>query len=247
MSFDQIDLSWAAPTSTGGSVLSYSIELSATGNSSWATILTGITETSYQHTDLSPGKTKFYRIYAINAAGRGESSNVASATTDAIAPNPPTDPSAQAMSNSQVALSWTAPFYDGGSSITGYMIEASATGHANSWETMVEDTKSTTLSYQHESLGVGTTYYYRISAINSEGTGAPSEAVEATTLGDPVAGPLGVADGQQLSLYPNPASDKVHITLPTQGVYVVTLHTLAGEVVLQAQLQGLGTQTIDLK
>ena len=199
--------------------------------------------------DLSPGKTRFYRVYAVNAAGRSPSSNVASATTDAIAPNPPMNPIARTISNSQIALSWAPPLYDGGAAITGYKIEGSTTGRVNTWEMMVEDTQSTVLSYQHERLGPGTTYYYRIAAINSEGAGAPSAIVEAITLGTPIAGILGAPDanGQQMRLYPNPASDKVHIRLPSEGAYVVSLHTLTGKVVLQTQLQGGGTRTLSLR
>ena len=250
VSFDQINLRWEAPTQTGGRpITAYGIEISATGNGAWATILTGITETSHQHTDLSPGKTKFYRVYAVNFVGRSLSSPVAHATTEAIVPNPPTNPIAQATSHSQINLSWLAPIYDGGSAITGYKIEASTTGHVNSWEVMIEDTKSTDLIYQHKSLGPATTYYYRIATINSEGAGTPSSAIQATTLEEPIAATLGVstvANGEQLSLYPNPASDEVRITLPTKGAYTVTIHTLTGVAVLHTHLQGNGLQTIDL-
>ena len=53
VSFDQINLSWTAPIGSSP-VLSYSIELSATGNSGWATILTDITETSYSSYGSEP-------------------------------------------------------------------------------------------------------------------------------------------------------------------------------------------------
>ena len=85
----EIDLSWTAPSSDGGAAITgYKIEVS-TDNSSWSDLVadTSSTTTSYSHTGLTAGTTRYYRVSAINSAGAGTASNVANATTDS-APAP---------------------------------------------------------------------------------------------------------------------------------------------------------------
>ena len=80
-----IDLTWDAPENTGGAPLtSYRIEVSEDGAASWTDLesATGTDLTAYQHTGLHPGLTRHYRVSAINVAGAGLPSNVASATID---------------------------------------------------------------------------------------------------------------------------------------------------------------------
>jgi len=70
----QITLSWAAPSSNGGSgVSSYVLR---TGG----TVLQNTSATSYTHTGLSPNTTYSYTVTAVNAAGEGAASSI-SATT----------------------------------------------------------------------------------------------------------------------------------------------------------------------
>ena len=102
-------------------------------------------------------------------------------------PGVPTDLSASTGGNTRINLSWTAPGDDGGSPITGYKIEVSPDGNAN-WTERVANTGTTTTTYAHIGLAVGTTRHYRVSAINSAGAGDPSNIDDATTR--PIAGPI---------------------------------------------------------
>ena len=79
----------------------------------------------------------------------------------------------------RIDLSWTAPSDDGGADITGYKIEVSTNG--SSWSDLVANTRSTSTSYSHSSLTAGITRHYRVSAINSAGTGPASNVVTGTT------------------------------------------------------------------
>ena len=79
-----IDIAWRAPSSNGGApVTGYRIEVS-TDDQSWTDLVanTGSSATSYEHAGLSPGTKRYYRVSAINSAGAGPASNVASATTE---------------------------------------------------------------------------------------------------------------------------------------------------------------------
>ena len=179
----QIDLSWTAPGSTGGSAITgYKIEVSSNGGSSWTNLVanTGNANTTYAHTGLGAGDTRHYRVSAINANGSGTASNVDSATTGTTAPGAPTGLSATASGSNRINLSWTAPAITGGSAITGYKIEVSSNG-GSSWTDQVANTSSTTTTYAHTGLTAGTTRHYRVSAINTNGAGTASNTDSATT------------------------------------------------------------------
>ena len=183
-----IDLDWDAPSDDGGAAITgYRIEVSPNGtSSSWSDLVanTNSTSTSYSHTGLSAGTTRHYRVSAINSVGTGAASRTANATTDDAAttvPDAPTGLSATADGTSTIDLDWTAPSDDGGASITGYRIEVSPNGTSSSWSDLVANTNSTSTSYSHTGLSAGTTRHYRVSAINSVGTGAASRTANATT------------------------------------------------------------------
>ena len=83
-----IDLAWTAPSEDGGSpITGYRIEVSSDGGGSWTDLEddTGDTGTTYEHTGLSAGTTRHYRVSAINANGTGSPSGTAGATTDPAA------------------------------------------------------------------------------------------------------------------------------------------------------------------
>ena len=177
-----IDLSWSAPGSTGGSAITgYKIEVSSDGGSSWSDLVanTSNTTTTYAHTGLASGDTRHYRVSAINTNGTGVPSNVDSATTGTSVPGAPTGLTATASGATQIDLSWSAPATTGGSAITGYKIEVSPDG--SSWSDLVADTASTDTAYAHTGLTAGATRHYRVSAINTNGAGDPSNVANATT------------------------------------------------------------------
>ena len=177
----RIDLSWTAPGSDGGSAITgYKIEESPNGNSNWTTLEADTNATTYAHTGLAGGTTRHYRVSAINSNGAGAPSNVDGATTGTTVPDAPTSLAATASGTTRINLSWTAPGSDGGSPITGYRIEESPDGNS-SWTTLEADTTSTRTTYPHTGLSGGTTRHYRVSAINSNGAGAPSNVDGATT------------------------------------------------------------------
>jgi DNA-binding beta-propeller fold protein YncE len=72
----------------------------------------------------------------------------------------------------QVALSWVAPASNGGAVITDYVVEHSSDGGA-SWSTFADGT-STSTSAAVTGLSNGTGYVFRVSAVNSAGTGPVS-------------------------------------------------------------------------
>ena len=96
--------------------------------------------------------------------------------------NVPTAPrrlAATASGNTRINLSWTAPASNGGFAITGYRIEVSSNG-GSSWRDLAANTRNTNTTFAH-TVAAGTTRHYRVSAINTQGTGASSNVANATT------------------------------------------------------------------
>jgi hypothetical protein len=91
----------------------------------------------------------------------------------------PTVPGAPSLSasagNAVVNLTWTAPS-DGGSAITSYKVYR---GTVSGGETLLTTLGNVT-SYSDTAVTNGTTYYYRVSAVNAVGEGAQSNEVSAT-------------------------------------------------------------------
>ena len=198
-----IELAWSAPYSgAGGPITGYRIEVSRTGTGGWSVLVsdTNSRATDYTHTGLRPGTTNYYRVSAINRAGRGDPSNVAHATTKATAPGPPTGLSAVPSGvggTDQILLSWARPSSDGGSAITGYRIEVSPNG-ATGWAVLVATPGSAAPTYLHTGLAPGTTRFYRVAAVNAVGAGDYSTVARGATNAGPPGQPQGLrasADG----------------------------------------------------
>src|SRR5438128_6223397 len=153
VSSSQINLSWAPPADNGGSpITGYKIERSTDGGITWTALVanTGSAMTTYSDTALTPTTTFTYRVSAINAVGTSPPSSTASART-LVAPSTPIGLAATTASSSQINLSWTAPADNGGSAITGYMIERSADG-GSTWSTIASNSASTATTYAHTRL-----------------------------------------------------------------------------------------------
>ena len=148
------------------------------------TIIAGATASTYTLVAADEGKTIKVKVSFTDDASNSETlTSVATAVVSAAAttvPGAPTSLTATASGTTTIDLSWTAPASTGGSAITGYKIEVSPDGSAN-WTDLVANTNSATTTYAHTGLAAGTTRHYRVSAINTTGTGLPSNVDNATT------------------------------------------------------------------
>ena len=181
ISSSEISLAWNQPENTGGSPLTaYRIEFSD-NSQFWQTLEANFVPTStvYRHRGLKPAQKYFYRIFAINRAGRSKASDVVSATTRADLPGPPEDLRASSIEATRIELAWNPPENNGGAPVTGYRIETSS--DAVGWNVLVDDTESKVGVYRHEGLEPVSIHYYRVRAINEEGMSEPGRFVRVVT------------------------------------------------------------------
>ena len=176
-----INLVWRPPAWHGTSAITgYQVRVSGDGGVSWGSPQT-TNQTSFQHTGLAAGTTRHYQVRAGNANGFGPWTSAVSATTSTgTPPGPPGALTATAVGSSAIELSWRAPADPGSSAIIGYRIERSST-RTGGWRDLEDDTGNTRTTYRDTGLSPNTTYYYRVSAINSFATGDPSSIEDATT------------------------------------------------------------------
>ena len=181
----QAVLVWNPPVSDGGtSITGYKVEQSTDGGTTWATLVanTGSASTVYVVSSLTNGSSYRFRVSAVNGSGVGVASSdaVAVPSGSATAPRSLT----ATASDGQVTLTWVAPSSNGGNAVTGYFVEVSSNG-GTSWSTLIADTATTATSYTATGLANGTTYAFRVSAINVNGIGAVSSPASATPFTTP--------------------------------------------------------------
>ncbi|MDD1747706.1 MAG: fibronectin type III domain-containing protein [Methanomassiliicoccales archaeon] len=202
-----VSLSWSAPSSNGGaSITAYKIYRgTAPEGQSTTPIATLGNVTSYQDIGLLDGTNYYYKVSAVNSAGEGTKSSEARVTTLSV-PGAPGTPSAVASYRS-VSLAWSAPSSNGGSAITGYRIYRGL----SSQSLALVATLGNVLAYTDSGLSNGTTYYYKVSAINIVGEGTSSAVSSVTTSSVVPAAPVdlhSICSPDSISLsWSEPASD----------------------------------------
>ena len=174
-----IDVSWDAPEDAGGSaVTAYTVQWSADGSEgSWRNA-GSTSDQTFKHRGLQTGAIRWYRVAAQNRSGLGLWSDPVEGQTVSGTPDAPTL-KAKTLSDYQIELTWNEP-KDNGQPITGYEIEWSADGSADSWSGLAEVSADPT-AYTDSSLPANTRRHYRVRAVNSVGGGAWSRSVSAIT------------------------------------------------------------------
>ncbi|XP_038047566.1 titin-like, partial [Patiria miniata] len=177
----QITISWSPPESDGGSpITGYVIEKKDTSSTRWTKAhRESVTETTLTVKDLIEGKEYEFRVAAVNKAGTGPFSapskpRITKPPYDA--PGAPEKPEVTAVDKTQITISWSPPESDGGSPITGYIIEKKDTSSTRWTKAHRDSVTETTLTVKD--LIEGKEYEFRVAAVNKAGTGpfsAPSE------------------------------------------------------------------------
>ncbi len=122
---DQMIIEWNEPVIDGGSsVIGYHIESKERTSIIWTKLnKTLITDTVFKICNLEEGIGYEFRVYAENIVGIGRASKVSESFVARDPCDPPGTPEAVAISKDHIKIQWTKPQYDGGSKVTGYIVE----------------------------------------------------------------------------------------------------------------------------
>jgi len=163
-----ISLSWY---SVSGAT-SYRVYRSSTSGGTFSLVGSPSTA-SYTNTDLTANTTYYYKVAAYNSYGTSSQSSYLQATT---APAAPTGLTKTAATSNSISLSWNTV-----TGATGYYIYRS-TSSTGPFTTPVGTLTTNTTSYTDTSPTANTTYYYKVAANNTNGTGDQSTYVSIVTM-----------------------------------------------------------------
>ena len=173
---DQVVLTWDDPQddSVTGYVVLRRVRVNNEGGEFSELVAdTGTAAATYTDNTVAASTTYTYRIKAINGAGTSERSRWVHIDIPAApVPDKPTGLSATATHDS-ITLTWDDP---GDDSITGYVVlrrnrDDDPKGH---FDELVADTGTAATTHTDDTVAAGTSYTYRIKAINGAGPGERS-------------------------------------------------------------------------
>lgn len=195
----QSQVTWTATSFTGPAVSNYLVQYSSNGGVSWTNASRSASiSTSALVTGLINGSGYIFRVAAINSVGAGTFSSNSPEVIPQTLPGQPTELSGTA-GNGQATLNWIAPTDNGGRNIITYKVEYSSNGGANWTEYPHPDSSPSSLVVS--GLNNGTSYIFRVAAVNSVGTGTYSPNSATVNLVAPLAlsfgsSPVGVVLGE---------------------------------------------------
>ena len=173
-----VSLRWERPSSDGGSIIQgYKVEYKDVTESNWVVANDYLVkDTSYTVHSLLINHEYEFRVKAKNAAGYSKYSPPSKKVKmqgKYQVPSPPRTPVVEKIGRNYVDLSWTAPENDGGSRISGYIIEKREVGSL--W-TKCSDYNVTDLHYTVSNLAEGSDVEFRVFAVNTAGKSEPSDS-----------------------------------------------------------------------
>ena len=205
----QISLSWKAPAVNGGSpITDYAVESSRDGGQTWTRFTRGAsTATTAIVGKLANGTSYVFRVAAVNSVGPGAWTAKTAAVIPAGRASVPLD-LVVVRGNARMTLSWKAPASTGGVPITDYLLQSSTDG-GSTWK-QVADKIAPTTTATATGLVNGTSYVFRVAAMNGVGAGAygatSASVVPATLAGIPTALTATRGNGEVRLTWKAPAS-----------------------------------------
>lgn len=177
---ESVVLSWQPPTNTGGSdIIGYTVEKRDAKRNTWAQVANIDSETTtYAVQKLIEGNEYFFRVSAKNDMGTGESAEIDRGTVAKCpydVPGAPRNLQPTEVNKSSVTLTWEVPEQDGGSPVTGYIVERRQTT-ATRWTKAHKQTLTETV-FTATDLVEMSEYEFRVAAENAAGIGKPCEPV----------------------------------------------------------------------
>uniref|UniRef100_A0A8C9EUZ0 Titin n=4 Tax=Neognathae TaxID=8825 RepID=A0A8C9EUZ0_PAVCR len=209
-----ITLMWDAPVLDGGSrIHHYVVEKREASRRSWQVVSSKCTRQIFKVTDLAEGVPYYYRVSAENEYGVGEPCELTEPIVATEEPAPPKRLDIVDTTKSSVVLAWLKPDHDGGSRVTGYLLEMKQKG-SDKW---IPAGQTKQLTFTVEGLVENTEYEFRVKAKNDAGYSEPREAFSSVIIKEPQIEPT--ADLSEISrqLITCKAGSAFTIDIPISG------------------------------
>ncbi|XP_072036781.1 uncharacterized protein [Amphiura filiformis] len=186
-----IAITWASPAS-GSPVTEYVIEKLDVKTSKWDRV-DKVTDTTYTTTAVTAGIEYRFRILARNRRAVSIPSELSDIIVPYDVPSQPGTPEGEIIRNTNIRITWSAPENNGGSQLTGYVLEQ-CLGSDD-----VRKKKVIGTTYTIRDLELGNLYVFRISAENRAGLGKPSDPTTITLPDKPNAPDRPKVDNQDVN------------------------------------------------
>ncbi|XP_055737118.1 M-protein, striated muscle-like [Salvelinus fontinalis] len=210
---DYVIVTWKQPAVDGGnSILGYFVDRCEVGTTHWSQCNdTPIKFARFPVTGLVEGRSYTFRVRAVNKSGMSRPSRTSEVVAamdpadrarmrgtsapwtgqiivteeepaEGVVPGRPKELEVAEATKNYVVLSWKPPGERGHEGIM-YYVEKCVSG-TDSWQRVNTEIPVKSPRYALFDLAEGKAYRFRVRCCNSAGVGEPSEATEATTVGD---------------------------------------------------------------
>lgn len=207
-------LMWDAPSNDGGArVHHYIIEKREASRLSWQEVSLKCTRQILRVTNLEVGVAYFFRVTAENQYGIGEPYEMSEPIIATEEPAPPKRLDIIDTTSTTATLLWMKPEHDGGSRITGYIVETRKKG-SDHW---VVGGQTKSLKMVLEGLVENTEYEFRVKAKNDTGVSYPRDALSTVIIKEPRIEPTADLSGISNQLITCKTGNSFAINVPISG------------------------------
>ncbi|KAI8481238.1 Titin-like [Branchiostoma belcheri] len=178
---DSCIIQWSAPDDDGGAdVFNYIVEKKEAGRVGWATVTFKQQKNTYRITNLVETCTYYFRVIGENKYGIGEAVETEEPICALDPVEPPEKPknlTVEEVTPATVSLAWKRPDWDGGSRISGYLVEYLAPGE----EEWTKAATARNVNYTVFRLDRDQTYRFRVTTLTELSQSVPAELPEPIT------------------------------------------------------------------